>query len=207
MNPLNYFRGIDDGNVKGDLYEGTDGIIANDDIDRTLPSLGLNLSRQFKEHIIGGISMLSEEQKYCKIFCMYELNVDFENNFVAPIDERIKDFGDTFLLITDFIEFRHRIVHALNTGSYNVRSFTGDRVNYYKPNCSTDNLGPFAKLDLYSWQNEFRLLAEPIDYSLEPLVLKIGDISDISIIGSTDRLINEIKFKQDRQLYIPKYEL
>ena len=38
MNPLNYFRGIDDGNVKGDLYEGTDGIIANDDIDRTLPS-------------------------------------------------------------------------------------------------------------------------------------------------------------------------
>lgn len=40
MNPLAYFRGIEDGNVKGDLYEGTDSIIANDDIDKILPSLG-----------------------------------------------------------------------------------------------------------------------------------------------------------------------
>jgi hypothetical protein len=206
MNPLAYFRGVEDGNVKGDLYEGTDSIIANDDFDRILPSLGLDLSEQFKKHTIGGISLLSEEQKYCKVFCMYLLNYDFRNSFIESIDKKIKDFGDTFVLITDFGEFRNRIIQRLNTGSYNIQGFKGSKVEYYKFEMPTGKLGPFAKSDSYSWQNEFRLLAEPIDFSLDPLVLNIGDISDISIIGSTDRLINEIKFTQDNQLYVPGYE-
>lgn len=45
-----------------------------------------------------------------------------------------------------------------------------------------------------------------MEFTLEPLVLNIGDISDISIIGSTKKLIEEIDFNKNNQIIIPGYD-
>lgn len=84
--------------------------------------------------------------------------------------------------------------------------FAGEEVRYYMYDDTSQNLGPFKKLSSYSWQNEYRLIAEPLEYKLEPLILNVGDLSDITIIGSTKKLIEQIHFNSDNQIVIPGYE-
>lgn len=207
MNSLDYFRGLEDDNKgRGDLFEGTHSLIAKDDFDEVLPQLGMCFSKKKKDAIVGGISLLSEELKYYKVFCMYQLKCDFSNRCIEPIDTRVNNFGDTFVLVFNLEEFRRRIVTELEKGTYNVLGFAGQSVEYYQYDASTQKLGPLKKLELYKWQNEYRLIAEPIEPTLEPLILNIGDISDISIIGSTKKLIEEIRF-EGNELFVPGYNL
>lgn len=207
MNTMDYFRRIEgDKNTRGDLFEGTHGIIAKDDFDEILPKIGMIFSQEEKGIVIGGMSLLSEELKYYKVFCMYHLNFNISKRKIEPIDNRINNFGDTFVLITKFEEFKRRIVKELEKEKYNVLGFAGDDILYYNYDSHTQNLGPFKKLSSYSWQNEYRLLAEPIEPTLDPLIFNIGDISDITIIGSTKKLIEEIHF-DEKGIFVPNYDL
>lgn len=207
MNSLQYFRDLENDNkVRKDIFEGTHGLIAKDDFNEILPQLGIRFSEKEKNAIIGGMPLISEELKYYKVFCMYKLNCDFSNRYIEPIERGINCFGDTFVLILNFEEFRRRIIAELEKGKYNVLGFAGDNVEYYQCNASTQKLGPFKKTYSYSWQNEYRIVAEPIEPTLEPLILNIGNISDISIIGSTKKLIEEIHF-EDKEIYIPGYNI
>ncbi|AGL03669.1 hypothetical protein [Desulfoscipio gibsoniae] len=207
MNSLDYFRGLEDDNkVRGDLLEGTHSLIAKDDFSQVLPQFGMDFPEAIKKKIIGGIHLLDEELKYYKVFCMYQLNCDFKSRYIEPIDTRVNNFGDTFVLIFNLKEFRRRIVAELEKGTYNALGFAGQGVEYYQYDTSTQKLGPLKKLDLYKWQNEYRLIAEPLEHTLDPLILNIGDISDISIIGSTSRLIEEIHF-EGKELFVPGYNL
>ena len=207
MNSMDYFRRIEgDNTTRGDLFEGTHGIIAKNDLEESTPRLGMHFSENIKNAMVGGMSLLSEELKYYKVFCMYHLNCDFHTGTIEPIDNKINNFGDTFVLITEFEEFKRRIVKELEKGKYNVLGFAGDDVLYYDYDSSTQKLGPFKKLRSYSWQNEYRLLAEPIEPTLDPLILNIGDISDITIIGSTKKLIEELHFNE-KGIFVPNYDL
>lgn len=207
MNSMDYFRRVEgDNTTRGDLFEGTHGIVAKDDLEEISPKLGMHFSENEKDAMVGGMFLLSEELKYYKVFCMYHLKCDFNTRTMEPIDNRINNFGDTFVLITDFEEFRRRIVKELEKGKYNVLGFAGDDVLYYKYYSSTQKLGPFKKINSYNWQNEYRLLAEPIEPTLDPLVLNIGDISDITIMGSTKKLIEEIHFNENG-IFVPNFDL
>jgi hypothetical protein len=207
MNSLEYFRGLEDEyKGRGDLFEGTYSLIAKEDFDASLPQLGINFSASAGKWIVGGISLLDEELKYYKAFCMYRLECDFNKKRVGHIDARISNFGDTFVLLFNLEEFKRRIIAELGTGTYNVLGFAGQCVEYYKYDAPSQKLGPFRKLESYKWQNEYRLIAEPIEPTLDPLILNIGDISDISIIGSTSRLIKEIRFV-DKEVFVPGYDL
>ena len=210
MNTMEYFRGIEsDQYLRGDLLEGTNSIIAKDDFGEVLPELGMSFSKNMKDAIIGGMPLISEELKHYNIFSMYHLNCDFSTEYIEPIDSRINEFGDTFVLIFDFEEFQRRILFELNKENdeckYNILNFGGGKVEYYDWGFPTQKLGPLKKLKMYSYQKEYRLIAEPIEFTLEPLILNIGDISDISIIGLTKRLIEEIHFNKDKQIVVSGY--
>lgn len=197
MNSMDYFRRMEgDQKLRSDLLEGTHSIIAKDDFDEALPKLGMIFSQNEKDAIIEGMPLISEELKYYNIFSMYHLNCDFSTGHIEPIDNRINDFGDTFVLIFNFKEFQRRILCELDKDKYqckyNVLGFGGGKVEYYDWDSPTQELGPLKKLNMYSWQKEYRLIAEPVEFTLEPLILNIGNISDISIIGSTKRLIEEV---------------
>lgn len=206
MNSLDYFRGIEDEGVRGDIFEGTHSLIANKDIGQLLAPHGMDISEEFQKNIIGGMSLLSEELKYFKVFCMYKLGYKLEKKLIETIDKRISDFGNTFVLITDFNEFKSRVNNELEKGNYEIYDFGAQEVSYYQYDQPTQELGPFAKSAAYSWQKEFRLIASPLEPTLKPLVLNVGDLSDISIIGSTDRLIQELKFSDNDQLIIPGFD-
>ena len=104
---------------------------------------------------------------------------------------------------------QRRILFELNKENdeckYNILNFGGGKVEYYDWGFPTQKLGPLKKLKMYSYQKEYRLIAEPIEFTLEPLILNIGDISDISIIGLTKRLIEEIHFNKDKQIVVSGY--
>lgn len=208
MNSMDYFRRVEgDQMLRGDLLEGTHSIIAKDDFDESLPKLGMIFSKNEKDAITGGMSLISEELKYYKIFSMYHLNCDLSTGYIESVDNRINKFGDTFVLIFNFEEFQRRILCELDKDKYqckyNVLGFGGGKVEYYNWDSPTQELGLLKKLNMYSWQKEYRLIAEPMEFTLEPLILNIGDISDISIIGSTKRLIEEIHFNKNKQIVVP----
>lgn len=206
MNTMDYFRRIEgDKDTRGDFLEGTHSIISKEKLEDIAPRLGMYFSENIKNAMVGGVSLISEELKYYNIFSMYKLNCDFATGYIEPIDSRINNFGDTFVLITDFKEFKRRIVMELKKGKYNTLGFAGEEVKYYRPDDNSQNLGPFRKINSYSWQNEYRLIAEPLEYKLKPLILNIGDLSDITIIGSTKKLIEQIHFNSDNQIVIPGY--
>ena len=58
---------------------------------------------------------------------------------------------------------------------------TYDVEDYYENDEHTKLLGPFNKTTDFKWQNEFRFAFYEEPVSLEPTILKIGDISDLAI--------------------------
>lgn len=207
LNSLDYFRKLEDNGLgRGDLLEGSFGIISKDHFDEMLPKIGLDISSSFKDAIIGGMNLLDEEQKYFKVLCLYQLNFNLSRRYVDLIDRRIKDFGNSFVLITNTEEFIKRIVNASFSSKYSIREINDGSVEYYNLHTTSQILGPFRKIDYFSWQQEYRVLFIPnrIDsvFDLLPLTINIGSIADISIIGSAEELIDKLRVDENNQLVI-----
>lgn len=196
MNTINFFKGFNDDKGKGDISEGVLEIVKKEEVEEAIP--GFELSAELKENIIGGIHLHSEDLRYYNIFSLYKLKVDFKEKICSFIHPNVVDLGDTYVLITDFEKFSNRIIKEININNYkyNTKNFcVGDVIYYSEPLANKNkNLGPFHKTSNYGWQNEFRFLSEPKIYNLDPLVINIGDISDITIIGSTSLLAKDIRF-------------
>lgn len=88
----------------------------------------------------------------------------------------------------------------------NKLEFVGQEVRYYRIDEPTQEFGPFAKLDLYNWQKEYRLLAALFHLDFKSLIIKFEDISDITVMGSTQELIQQIHIDDNEQLVIPGFD-
>ena len=106
------------------------------------------------------------------------------------------------VIIFNIEEFRKRIISYLdkNRGKNNIVSFEAHFVKYYDNDEKTKLLGPFSKTTGYWWQHEFRMIFKELPMDLEPLVLEIGDISDIAKKVSVKELI------ETPQMIFPKYD-
>ena len=136
---------------------------------------------------------------------MYGLTyLDDQKRFEKP-DERLAEFGDTAVVIFDPAEFARRVMGALRRDYGDGFAFRASAVAYYPP----DYYGPlneFCKADEYAWQNELRFcvaLADgeerrvdelgwtlfPLHASVEPLLLNVGDLTDITVAVPVERLL------------------
>ncbi len=146
-----------------------------------------------------------ERIQFLKVFCMYGLTyLDDQKRFEKP-DERLAEFGDTAVVIFDPAEFARRVMGALRRDYGDGFAFRASAVAYYPP----DYYGPlneFCKADEYAWQNELRFcvaLADgeerrvdelgrtlfPLQASVEPLLLNVGDLTDITVAVPVERLL------------------
>lgn len=189
MNALQTFKDIEDkGNeMTQDYLEGMKHVVQANEFDFVADSSGTPVLST--EHMIGGIHRPDKEAQFQKIICLFELKLDSDKQDIQPIDQRILDFGDTFIMITDFKEFCRRFEVAIRNSSDIEPPVYFHNIKYYDPMSYTGGLNVFYKRESYSWQNEWRIALKLKEKNTCPYTLNIGDLSDITIIGNTKQLL------------------
>jgi hypothetical protein len=170
-----------------------------------------------KDGQVGVISALIQQEK---VYCLYSLEYDeIEKRYVKP-DSRLRDFGDTAVIITDTEEFLRRVSSALHKKYEDSFWWSYKRVSYNIDVLQGLKYSEFCKSPFYSWQNEFRIVLDLSDGRFSPdvlnnasdfakltfpgkikedtnpdsiaesLVVKIGDIRDICIKMPVSELLN-----------------
>lgn len=97
-----------DNNYRGDLREGAVSIAKDAASCERLQEM----DPEFKKYAQDITFIDDYEAKYFKIYSLYCLDYDPFNDFFMKPDERIKQFGDTAVVIRDINEFLRRICVA-----------------------------------------------------------------------------------------------
>ena len=160
-----------------------------------------DLPDSMQEHFLGGKLIDYGEIMFFNVLCMYCLHYyPLTDKFETP-SQRLKEFGDTAVVITDMnaffdrlfeqIEWKKRYASLVNT------------VEYYKDDATKDLNPMFNKTFGYSWQNELRIAVGRLDihhklkngkypliHSDAPLKLRIGRLDDITRLVPIDDFIS-----------------
>lgn len=133
--------------------------------------------------------------QYCKVFCMYGLTYMIPEKRYQKPDERIREFGDTAVIILNPNEFLKRVLQALSRQYEDNFDFRLDEIHYYPPDYY-GLLDEFCKSVSFAWQNEMRMrvaLLNPESKKLiqntDNITVNIGDIRDISVQIPVEDLI------------------
>lgn len=212
LNPLEYYRGIEkiiNGDIDksekrndaiNDYLEGSVASVNPDDLEE----YGLGFLDDVKNDLVGNVHLLSEDLKYLKVFCLYTLLFDPENKVVWMPSERVRQFGHQFAVVIHNPDaFAQRIIACLekNNGYGRIIAFNGDFVQYYDNDSRTKRLGVYNKTAEFEWEHEFRFIFPEREPNLDPIILDIGNITDIATIISVE------EFMKRPQLLFPDYRI
>jgi len=184
-NPVNYFTGIGDGNLRGDDMEDVTELIY-------MESGTALLGEPEKDPAIDGIKMPFKNanfkgrivQPFGNLFCLYTINfLEKQNDQQFTVDVQMKKFGGYFLLIHKPQEFLRRVKKAADKMKLVMQ---GDFVKYLDLSRYTGKKSVFQKDAHYSYQHEYRIF---INYKkLEPIIVEVGNIDDISILCESNEI-------------------
>ena len=122
---------------------------------------------------VGLIDVLTYREK---LYCMYALEYDGNNKRIISPDPRIKDFGDTAVVIGDPMAFLKRICTAMYSRFGNEFWTSFMRVKYDVDWAENKAFTEFSKSAEYSWQNEFRIVLDLALGKFHPKVME--DVTD-----------------------------
>jgi hypothetical protein len=186
MSPIQRFREIEDGELRGDRYEGISSIKNFPAGEFEIPSIGykgnyisLHLRESYEE-VLGNIYSL-----YCISSHGWGNPVDFK------IDDKIKRFGSHCLMIKDNRKFLSLIQKKLE--KLNLK-FRYGFVEYYNKEQVNRKIHLFEKPSEFEYQKEFRFYVERD--SKEKIVFSIGSLKDISEIYSSQLIVEELKLQR-----------
>ena len=201
LNPLEYYRGIEKvisrnfdktenrNTAINDYLEGSVASVNPKDLER----FGLDWDDELKNALVGNVHLLSEDLKYLKVFCLYTFIFDPEKRIAIKPSQKISQFGNKYaVIINDTSAFIKRIINCLreNDGYNKIVAFKGEFVRYYENDEKTKLLSVFNKTNDFEWEQEFRFVFPEESQNLEPIVLQIGDISDITTVVTVDEFLN-----------------
>jgi hypothetical protein len=185
VSPIQRFREIEDGQLRGDLYEGVSKVHNYLPGQFEIPSigyksnhLGIHLRESYK-NVLGNIYSL-----YCISSHGWDNPKDFE------IDKRVRMFGSHCLMIKDNQKFISLIENKLN--ALNVK-FAHSFVDYYDKENVNRKINLFEKPLEFEYQKEFRIYINRL--STHPFKFSIGSLKDITEIFSSDLIVNELKLQ------------
>ncbi len=189
MNTIQYFRQIEDKELRGDKYEGVSRIINSlpgtfkiSGIDREFKYLKAHIREAHKE-IVGNI---------------YSLYAVSSKGFPNPLDFKVNEknmrFGTHCLIIKDIPRFFAKIENELKRNRY---KFFHDFVDYYDKNEVNRRITLFEKPLEFEYQKEFRFYVE--NDIIEPIKIQIGSLEDYSEIFKIEDLL-ELKLVSKKEL-------
>lgn len=137
------------------------------------------------------------------VFCFFGMKENTTHfTFSEEQKKKIREFGDTALVILDYDAFEDRVKKAANDAGFVLHS---GRVNYYDDEADNANMLirtmngmwtlAFEKPKDYEYQQEFRFLLERKGRPEDHWVLELGSLEDISIMMSTEQALT-IKLNQ-----------
>jgi hypothetical protein len=178
MNPQGVFAKLEADAVRTDHFEGTDQIHQPSAI-RQLTIEGQIDSAGTRSKIVvtpadlaGPLSIKLSTTHHYNIYCLYGIRRPLPR---PAIDERNFEFGDSFILILNTQEFIDRLSGAARAAGFNSQ---WRPVEYYDPAAYSGDTGVFRKPSTFAYQHEFRFATFP--GLIEPLRLRLGDLSDIA---------------------------
>ncbi len=166
MNTLPYFRKIEDNDLRGDPFDSVSEIQRGTKGHVLIPSTGQKLQITSFELRIG-----PNNPEKINLFCMYALR---PQHGTYPVPKSNFRFGSHALVIFNVPVFMDKIVTALQENKLKGSS----NLVEYIDNDHVGEVGPFKKLNKFSYQSEWRLMCE--NCTSQPRTLKIGSIKDIS---------------------------
>ncbi|MFT8912951.1 hypothetical protein [Zymomonas mobilis] len=216
LNTLEYFKGVEQSDGRGDPYEGVTHWFQPKDIG----SFKIEASNGMSIDMVGSdfsapLMMQNSYIDKTNIFCLYAYGKyllpkidykatewsDYESMAyeLFKIDEGCRDFGDWAVVIQPkpFIE---KIIRNFN---FSNKKYRFGLVNYYDDSNFSGNFpiidAPFNKQKRFEYQREFRICVypdEPNFHIPRPLQLNIGDLSSCTYKTTTDNIMNNF-FKID----------
>ena len=195
-NRISYFKGIEESN-RGDRHEGA--ILLQPDQAR-IKINGMDITGDLAEAVEVQMNWTND----LNVFCMYAahsgdqetLSVESIDDFkeMMRIPEDCLSFGSHAVVITSASKFLQRVKAAALRENYGVH---GRLVKYYDPRNfhggSPEEIEPiFNKRDEYEHQHEYRIAITGVEGN-GPLILDIGDISDISTLMDAAEINDKLK--------------
>jgi hypothetical protein len=179
--------------LSGDLYLNTPAYfkkLESGDIVRSDPDEGLSESRQFIELAVraddgcwlpiegikGPLRFRGADSDGFNMLCLYT----FTENSTEAFDERNLNFGNSFVVINNLVEFVRRFREA---AALLKRRCGLGLVEYVDPAVHDGPMGPFRKYRSFTYQNEFRVIVGDSDGSA--LKLGLGNLRDICSWGDS----------------------
>lgn len=185
MNSIQYFRKLEDGELRGDIYEGVNSIKNYPAGKFEIPSIdykGNYLALQLRE---------SYETVLGNIFSLYCISSHgWKNPKDFKIDEKNKRFGSHCLLVKDNVRFLALIENKLKELKVKYRH---NFVEYYDKGKVNRAITLFEKPLEFEYQKEFRFYVER--YSDQPFIFSVGSLADIAEIHSLEEVINTLELK------------
>jgi len=180
-------------NYRADLFSGVTEVFASpedSDLLRHSPDI-------LKQRMKNCCYIDNGSPQYFKIYSLYCW--DFENGQFQPVDERMRQFGDTAVIITNFQEFLRRVGYKL-IDLFDPVSIMCDRMEFFDFS-KTQAINPiFYKYAGQAYQKELRIAAcqlqegvnpqRALKKDFSPVKFQIGAIDDITRIVPTDDLIS-----------------
>ena len=185
MNAIQYFRKMEDGELRGDCYEGVSRIKNYPPGQFEIPILnfkGNYLALQIREAydtVVGNIFSL---------YCISSHGWKNPNDF--KLDEKIKQFGSHCLLIKDNAKFLSLIEEKLKELKAN---FNHNLVSYYDKDKVDGKITLFEKPLEFEYQKEFRFYVER--KSDKPFVFSIGSLTDIAEVYNSKDIVETLELR------------
>ena len=147
---LNEFRKIDKSGA-GDIYEG---ISNTKNASSFWDEIDSNPIYKYKE-----VGMYDEYMAHEKECCFYALEYSKNGKLLKP-DIRMRQFGDTVVVINDANEFFRRLKKELYNKFGKSIWIGHKRVNYNVVFSKAKIYNEFSKTESYAWQNEYRFIVD-----------------------------------------------
>ena len=172
MNTIEYFRKVEDEELRGDKYEGVSRVINSlpgtfriPGIDREFSYIKVHLKESYKE-VLGNI------------YSLYAISSKgFPNPLDFKFDERNLRFGTHGVMIKDLPLFFNKIENELKK---NNLKFSHGFVDYYDKEEVCREITLFEKPLEFEYQKEFRFYVE--NNKIEPIKIQIGSMKDYAEI-------------------------
>ena len=199
---------------RGDIHEGTAAVYGD-----TKQFPGIDGFPQGLQNVVRQVSLIDDgDIQFFKIFSLYRMIYNPATDFFVKPDSRMKQFGDTAVIIRDYNEFIERFGLAL-FAKYNKVISMISPVDFYGLQETKQTNPLFSKEKSYEYQNELRMAFCELEHdkfaigpgadtalsivpSLDPVTLQIGSIRDIAIALPIDDFL-DLKFPHDIRLRFP----
>lgn len=190
INTIEYFRKIEDGELRGDGYEGASRIINSLPGTFRIPKIDKDFNYQ-KIHI-----KESYDTILGNIYSLYCISSKgFENPFEFRVDNKNLRFGTHCLMIKDNQYFFDKIKSELKNNGYNFRH---GFVDYYDKNkISNKKLTLFDKPNEFEYQKEFRFYV--YNEEVIPIKIQIGSLEGVAEIIEAKNL-TELRLELNKNL-------